>query len=163
MGECMQNYQVGQILFLIGDSNKVIPIQVVEEVIRTTLDGKEKTYIIKLPDKKETTIDIKKIKGELFTDKKELQTFMLQNANNAIKQMLNEAEEVALTLFGHDQTIDDISEEELLEDNPVVIEPALITEKVQPEKENDIIKVDLGNGKFGKMTVGDLNNAGAPQ
>ena len=41
----MQNYQVGQILFLITDSTKVIPIQVFEEVTRTTLSGKEKTYI----------------------------------------------------------------------------------------------------------------------
>ncbi len=160
----MQNYQVGQILFLIGDSNKVIPIQVVEEVIRTTLEGKEKTYIIKLPDKKETTVDIKKIKGELFTERKEVQSFMMQNANNAISHMLNEAEEVAATLFGSISSFNDVlEEEELLEEESLIIEPALITEKVQPEKESDIIKVDLGNGKFGKMTVGDLNNAGAPQ
>ena len=159
----MQNYQVGQILFLIGDSNNVIPIQVVEEVIRTTLEGKEKTYIIKLPDKKETTVDIKKIKGELFTERKEVQSFMMQNAHNAISHMLNEAEDVAATLFGNINSLSDALEEELIEEGSVIIEPALITEKVQPEKEHDIIKVDLGNGKFGKMTVGDLNNAGAPQ
>ena len=38
----MQQYRVGQILFLIADASKVVPIQVVEEVIRTTLEGKEK-------------------------------------------------------------------------------------------------------------------------
>ena len=43
----MQNYRVGQILFLIADTSKVLPIQVIEEVIRTTLEGKEKTYIIR--------------------------------------------------------------------------------------------------------------------
>ena len=58
----MKDYQVGQILFLIADASKVVPIQVIEEVIRTTLEGKEKTYIVKLPDKKETCFDIKKIK-----------------------------------------------------------------------------------------------------
>ena len=136
----MQNYQVGQILFLIGDSNNVIPIQVVEEVIRTTLEGKEKTYIIKLPDKKETTVDIKKIKGELFTERKEVQSFMMQNAHNAISHMLNEAEEVAATLFGNINSLSDALEEELIEEDSVIIEPALITEKVQPEKENDITK-----------------------
>ena len=41
------NYRVGQILFLIADASKVVPIQVVEEVIRTTLEGKEKTYMIR--------------------------------------------------------------------------------------------------------------------
>ena len=59
----MQQYRVGQILFLIADASKVVPIQVVEEVIRTTLDGKEKTYVVKFPDKKATTVDIKKVKG----------------------------------------------------------------------------------------------------
>ena len=34
-------------------------------------------------------------------------------------------------------------------------------EKVQPEEEDDIIKVDLGNGTFGKMSVANLNQTGA--
>ena len=75
----MQQYRVGQILFLIADASKVVPIQVVEEVIRTTLDGKEKTYIIKFPDKKETTADIKKVKGELFKSKDEVKKHMINN------------------------------------------------------------------------------------
>jgi len=58
----MKEYQVGQILFLIGDSNKVIPIQVVEEVIRTTLAGKEKTYIALLLIKNNQRLILKKLK-----------------------------------------------------------------------------------------------------
>ena len=157
----MKDYQVGQVLFLIGDSNKVIPIQVVEEVIRTTLEGKEKTYIVKLPDKKETTVDIKKLKGDLFTDKKEVRDFMMKNASDAINAMISDALNVANTLF-----VVSIPEEEpqlqILEEEKIV-EPELLIEKVQPETKDDIIKVDLGNGKFGKMSVADFNQAGAPQ
>ena len=61
----MKEYKVGQILFLIGESTtKIIPVQVVEEVVRTTLTGKEKTYTIMLPDQDQTTVDIQSIKGE---------------------------------------------------------------------------------------------------
>ena len=156
----MKEYQVGQILFLIGDGNKVIPIQVVEEVIRTTLAGKEKTYIVLLPDKKQSTFDIKKIKGQLFTDKHEVKSYMMKNANDAITLMISEASSIADSVFEapviNTDNFENIEEVE-------VIESPVLQEKMQPEKENDIIKVDLGNGKFGKMSVGDLNKAGAPQ
>ncbi len=159
----MKDYQVGQILFLIGESNKVIPIQVVEEVIRTTLDGKEKTYIIKLPDKKETTVDIKKLKGSLFIGKKEVRDFMTKNASDAISAMISDAENVANTLFSAPLVEQDPKQQLVKEEEKNIIKPELAPEKVQPEKENGIIKVDLGNGKFGKMSVSDFNQAGAPQ
>ena len=156
----MKEYQVGQILFLIGEGNKVIPIQVIEEVIRTTLAGKEKTYIVLLPDKKQTTFDIKKIKGQLFIDKHEVKAYMMKNANDAITAMISEASSIADSIFEtpviNTDALNDVEEVE-------IIEPSILPEKMQPKKEDDIIKVDLGNGKFGKMSVGDLNKAGAPQ
>lgn len=157
----MKDYQVGQVLFLIGESNKVIPIQVVEEVIRTTLDGKEKTYIIKLPDKKETTVDIKKLKGDLFIGKKEVREFMIKNASDAINSMINDAENVANTLFSFVPSEEPEPLQSVEENN--IVTPELLPEKVQQEKEDDIIKVDLGNGKFGKMSIANFNQAGAPQ
>ena len=36
-------------------------------------------------------------------------------------------------------------------------------QEVQPPVDDGIIRVDLGNGKFGKINVDTLNNAGAPQ
>ena len=147
----MDNYQVGQILFFIADSSKVIPIQVIEEVVRTTLAGKEKTYIAKLPDKKETTVDIKKLKGHLFTSKEDAKKFMMHNANEAINHMINQAVEIASGLFDDSPPAEEVTFEEV--DNEIL-------EKVQPDEEDDIIKVDLGNGTFGKVSVSNLNQAG---
>lgn len=160
----MQQYRVGQILFLIADASKVVPIQVVEEVIRTTLGGKEKTYIIKFPDKKETTADIKKVKGTLFNSKDEVKSYMINNAKDAIEQMVTLAEEMSINIFN-------VS----LYDTPVYDEPLVLEQlepedndklkeqKVQPLDNDGIIRVDLGDGKFGKINVDNLNNAGAPQ
>jgi len=168
----MNEYKVGQILFLIGSTNSVVPIQVIEEVIRTTLKGKEKTYIVKLPDKKETTVDIKKIKGELFTSKKSVVDFMIDNAKNAIKEMVLNAEEIAASAFELGEFIEaeksqdvvdnqkDLNLDYYEEDNPYILQDNENVEKVQQEKQNDIIKIDLGNGKFGKISSSDLEKAG---
>jgi len=155
----MQNYRVGQILFLIADTSKVLPIQVIEEVIRTTLEGKEKTYIIKFPDKKATTADIKKIKGKIFNSRSDVETYMIDNAKTAIQQMVLHAEEMSINIFNsHPNNV--VIEEEIIEEyNNKDIED----EKVQPVVDDGIIRVDLGNGKFGKMDVKHLDNAGAPQ
>jgi hypothetical protein len=161
----MQQYRVGQILFLIADASKVVPIQVVEEVIRTTLDGKEKTYIVKFPNKKETTADIKKVKGELFMSKDEVKNYMIDNAKNAIEQMVALAEEMSINIFNassYDTPVYDLSSQEEL----VTLKNSSNKEEeqeVQPPADDGIIRVDLGNGKFGKINVDTLNNAGAPQ
>ena len=152
------NYRVGQILFLIADASKVVPIQVTEEVIRTTLDGKEKTYIVKFPDKKKTTADIKKIKGQLFNSHEEVKSFMFSNAKSAIEQMLVYAEEISINVFNSHPTDNQIEA-----DQSVSSEEVNEDVKVQPNEDDGIIRVDLGNGKFGKIDSKTLGNAGAPQ
>lgn len=156
----MKDYQVGQILFLISESTKVIPIQVFEEVTRTTLSGKEKTYIIKLPDKNQTSVDIKKIKGRLFNDSNDVRAFMLSNAKNAIDQMISEAGDVSLNIFGN-RDASKLSKDTDIEKSVVHFEKKLtIPKKVQQEKQGDIIKVDLGNGTIGNISAIELGNAG---
>ena len=158
----MQQYRVGQILFLIADASKVVPIQVVEEVIRTTLDGKEKTYIVKFPDKNETTADIKKVKGELFKSKDAVKQYMIDNAKSAIEQMVALAEEMSINIFNSHPN-DVVLSEEPQEILTLKSEDEEEVEEVQPEEGDGIIRVDLGNGKYGKINVDNLNNAGAPQ
>mgnify|MGYP003122547008 CR=1 FL=1 len=158
----MQQYRVGQILFLIADASKVVPIQVVEEVIRTTLEGKEKTYIIKFPDKKETCADIKKIKGELFNSKQEVKKYMIDNAKTAIEQMIDLAEEMSINIFNV-SSLDAPVYQTLTKEGVKVEDSTEKLQEVQPQTDDGIIRVDLGNGKFGKINVDNLNNAGAPQ
>ena len=159
----MQQYHVGQILFLIADASKVVPIQVVEEVIRTTLDGKEKTYIIKFPDKNGTTVDIKKVKGELFKSKDEVKEYMIDNAKSAIEQMVSLAEEMSINIFNASSYDTPIGGEEGSQELVVLEDNKEKEQEVQQPDDDGIIRVDLGNGKFGKINVDNLNNAGAPQ
>ena len=147
----MKDYCVGQILFLIANNN-VIPVQIIEEVIRTTLSGKEKTYIVKFPDKDGSTSDINKIKGDLFSSQEEVRKFMIDNATTAINAMISKANEITSVAF------DKVTEKK--KEKAVKQEESKKDQNVHNEKTNDIIKVDLGNGKFGKIKTKDFEKAG---
>ena len=152
-GGVMKDYRVGQILFLIHDASKVVPVQVVEEVVRTTLNGREKTYIVKFPDKKETTADISKVKSKIFESKELVRNYMLENATLAIEKMVEDAANISMDIFS------DVVEMRLnmLNAETDVSEETVENENVQQRATPDIIKVDLGNGKFGKLNSNDLN------
>jgi len=161
----MSNYSVGQILFLIAN-NKVIPVQVIEEVIRTTLDGKDKTYIVKFPDKDGTTSDVKKLKSELFESPKAVRKFMVDNATKAIDDMLYVCEELSINSFGQKYDSAPAANVEYKLNNSALNEyeeiiDDKINQEVQQEKINDIITVDLGNGKFGKIKSNEFEKAGS--
>ena len=88
----MENYKVGQVLYMTSvKSLNIIPVQVVEEVIRTSLSGKEKTYMIMLPDEEKTTLDIKSVKGLLFETKKAVKHYMMKNTETAIDKIIENA------------------------------------------------------------------------
>jgi hypothetical protein len=159
----MDEYKVGQILFLIGEkTTKIIPVQIIEEVVRTTVDGKQKTYTVLLPDKKATKVDIREVKGELFKDWQSLRTKMLNNASKAIDEMVSRAINLSENVFEtyieeEVETIDSTDFDMSIPDMPEV-QP---DEDVQKVKKNDIIKVDLGNGQVATMSTDSLNKIGA--
>ena len=124
-------------------------MQVVEEVVRTTLTGKEKTYTIMLPDQDQNTVDIQSIKGEVFDSKDVLKKNMLKNATAAIDNMIHVASEMQIHAFGEP------------EPPPVLKKPrGRPRKKVQKDKNNDIIKVQLDNGQVGNLSIKDLEKAG---
>ena len=149
----MENYKVGQIIFMTSDKSlNILPVQIVEEVIRTTIGGKEKTYMIKLPDKNETIVDIKQVTGSLFKTKNEIKKYMLVNAENAIIDTLARADELKDKIF--------INYSAKEENNP--------TKKAKPNKgkvdkngDNGVLTVDLGGGKKANMNVDELNKIAA--
>ena len=166
-------YKVGQILFLIGEKSiKIMPIQVIEEVIRTNIDGTHKTYIIQLPDKNKTTVDINDIKGSIFKSVKELREFMIANAIKSIDSMIDKSSILSKKVFGDDYKLNNKNNEQK-EDNQKqkvetnnslalseVEEYSNFNENVQPLFNNDIIKVDLGDGQFASLKSAELNKTG---
>ena len=134
-------YKVGQILYICDENRmKIIPIQVVEEVVRTTISGIEKNYMVMFPDTKRSTASIDKIRGKLFNDPETVQDYMIKNASDAIKRMRKAAEALRDEAFGTQKENIDVQ----------------IKNDVQVETNNDIIMVDLGNGVKAKMNTSSL-------
>ena len=138
------NYKVGQILYICDEERmKIIPIQVVEEVIRNTIAGTEKNYVIMFPDTKKTLASLNKVTGKIFQDPEKVQNYMIENASDAIKKMKKAAEILRDNSFSISEQ-KEISEE--IADNQKAND-------VQAETNDDIIMVDLGKGVKAKMNT----------
>jgi len=142
----MEQYEVGQILYMTSSKSfKIIPIQVVEEVVRTTISGKEKTYMICFPDNEKTVTDINKLKGKIFKTINAIETHLIDNTKTAIKQLIKEAELIKNDAFGSIKKIDEV----------------IADEPMQQSNPDDIIKVDLGNGQIGRISKKQIPILGA--
>lgn len=145
----MGKYEVGQILYLTNEKSfKIIPVQVIEEVTRTTIDGTFKTYHIQFPDKNKTVADIADIKFNCFKTEKEVKDYLLDNTKNAIDKLLSAANELKTLCFSNASTSIRDHQEESTDDI------------MQQEGQEDIIKVDLGNGQVGKINKKDFKKIG---
>ncbi len=135
------NYKVGQVLYLCNEeSMKIIPLQVIEEIIRTTVEGSEKNYILLFPDNKKTKINLDKIKGKVFDNIEQIRDHMIKNATDAINRMATAAEILQKRAFNVEESTKEIKE----------------SKGVQVDNNNDIITVDLGDGLKGKISKSTL-------
>ena len=99
-------YEVGQVLYVLNaESMRVIPIQVVEQVVRRTIDGEKISYRIVVPSKPDNPIPMEKIKGKIFESLDTARKNMQQNALKMIDVIIEEAREAAGIAFS---TPDDI-------------------------------------------------------
>jgi len=137
-------FKVGQILYTTNNEKmSIIPVQVVEKIEKSTLEGKETQFIISFPDHGQTKIQLNKIKTQIFLGRDEVKDFMINNATNAIENML--------------ELSDRLIKEKFIKEYIAPVDP--VEQNVQVEAPNDIITVDLGNGVKAKMNTKNLNQA----
>ena len=135
------NYTVGQILYLLSTkSMKVFPVQVVEEIIKKTIEGTGVNYTVQLPDKEKTRADLADLDVKPFTDVAECKKFMLQNAEASIDDVLKKASTV--------EKVFKVKKVKKIE------EPA--DKIVQNEESDGIINVDIGGGLKARVNVSEL-------
>ena len=135
------NYIIGQILYTCNEKSlKIIPFQVIEMIVRTTIEGEKKEYIVQLPDKEKTTTPIGAIKGKIFENINDVNEHLLANAKSAIAAMISLTQNIVSETFK-------INTEKETSQN---------INEVQVDTNNDIIMVDLGNGVKAKMDTKNL-------
>ena len=135
------NYTVGQLLYLLSTKTmKVFPVQVVEEIIKKTIDGAKTNYTVQLPDKEKTRVDLEELDVNTFTDLASCKNFMLENAEASINGVLKNAKTVE-KVFKVKNTSKPVEE---------------VVKNVQKEESDGIIKVDIGGGLKARVNVSEL-------
>ena len=146
------SYKVGQLLYYCSEKTmKIIPVQVVEEVTRVTLEGEIKKYIVLLPDNERSKVDLDKINANIFSTIEEVKEFLKENTLKSIEKMANSATSLSKRAFGVEK-----NKLEIIDPYEVdFVEPS-IDKEMQVEVNEDIIMVDLGDGTKAKMSKSNL-------
>lgn len=94
-------YEVGQIVFLlIRNDLKIIPARVVEQVVRKRLnEDTDTSYIVELPNRDRSTVNINELDADVFTDIDQLKKHMVDNALETINNLLANAKNHATKAF----------------------------------------------------------------
>ena len=136
-------YSIGQIIYLLSNKEtKIFPAQVVEVVLRKTLDGEETNYFLKMPDTAGTVVSLDKVSADVFLTPEDLKSFMLENARKNIETVVINSQKLIEKYF-------------VSEDKSDLTLPAL------PEKNEDlsnIAKVDLGNGITARVNLDGIGS-----
>lgn len=139
------SYEVGQILYVVfkGD-NKVIPVQVIEENTRKTLDGLKVDYVLRAGSDKETTILFDEIDGDVFETPDIAISILSERAKKSIIRLVNSAVEKSKSWYG------DFQQETL----KLKKETPVSTTKISPEgdaEEVEEVKVKLPDGTYANV------------
>ena len=101
----MSSFEVGQILFLLPKKeNKIVPVRVVEVVVRKKLNDQSVEYIVEIPNRNRDTTSLSELDALTFTSDRELRDYMVQNSTSAIEQMIATARRHANSAFGEQST-----------------------------------------------------------
>jgi hypothetical protein len=136
-------YTVGQVIFLLLKKDKrVLPVKIVEQIVRRTLDEEAVSYNVIFPDKKGTVAALEDLSAEVFTDARSLRNKMIERATSMIDEIVDQSTLVASEKFDYEIT----QKPPQLED--IVVQPSLPTEieKEQLPESFSNAEVDLGGG-----------------
>ena len=95
-----KTYRVGQILFVPDtETNTIIPFQIVEEIVRRTLEGDSTSYRIKLGIDDEVMM-LSAVTGDIYESLDTARQMLLANATKWVNHVIIKAEQVAAERYG---------------------------------------------------------------
>lgn len=96
MMDPVTRYEVGQILFVLPNKKTaVVPIQVVEEITKKTIQGDSVSYIVRYSKDPEKKIDINDVDGEVYESSDHVRRTLIERSANALNRLVAESVEKA--------------------------------------------------------------------
>tara|TARA_Y100000310_G_C20650212_1_gene798995 strand:+ start:803 stop:1234 length:432 start_codon:yes stop_codon:yes gene_type:complete len=128
-------HQVGQVLYVIlTKKQKVIPIQITEQIVRRSIQGESIQYLVSVPGKNDS-IDLKVLGNEIYSQLDQVEEALIKNANMAIRKMTEHAA--------------DMAQEHFME-TPSTFQPI---EHAKSNNESNNLQVTLENGTLANVSM----------
>ena len=109
----MLGHDVGDILWIIhSDRPGLMAYQVIEEVIKKTMDGQQTHYLVKPASAKAKPNRLSSIKGRIFKNSSEAKEALLENATKAIEGIIKKTQSNVETFFVNQQETNGISKKD---------------------------------------------------
>ena len=135
-----QNYNIGQILFILSQKyNKVIPVKVTEHIISKTAEGEKSKYIVTPYFNKNKKYNLDQLSGTVMFNTQDVYNYMLNNASSAIKGIIEESVENAKLLGYNYQSSEWYKESYRIFNKDYIIEKK-VKKKTKRKKLTDRIK-----------------------
>ncbi len=82
-------YVVGQVLYVVPTKQVAIyPMQVIEEIVKKTLNGTETGYVLRGGSDPKTTLRIEEIQGEIFDSAETARMTLIERATKQITRLV---------------------------------------------------------------------------
>ena len=117
-------YAVGDVVYVISNKKRnVVPVQIVEQIVRRSLEGESVSFKAALPGKDPSkTIDLDEIDGTVHKALGDARRFLYDQASGAINALLDKAGEVCKSAFGVDPAVqvstEPVPQEQTADKNP---------------------------------------------
>ena len=100
-------HAVGDVLYIISNKKRnVVPVRVVEQIVRRTIDGEQVSFKVALPGKNpQESVDLHSIDGTSYRTLGDARRFLYDQATTAINDLLETAAEVSKVHFGVDPNV----------------------------------------------------------
>lgn len=146
-------YIVGQILYTVyQDRYKIVPLKVVEQLIRKSIDGETTEYFVQIPSKKqENIVNLKKV-NNVFTSLEEVESYLMKNAKDSINNIVEEAKKLQEEYF------DGFNNSTSKEENNIKLDFIPPEDQSKPVLEEKV-NIDLGDGMVGKLNMESVKKA----
>lgn len=142
-----KTYSVGQVLYVIPNKKTVVlPVRVIEEVQKKSLDGTSTSYVVSLGPKNEKILNMSKINGEVFESAEQVKHALIKRSTEAINDIIETAMVQASDWYSTDKVEPQIVYQNAKKEAKEVVidatsDPPNIKQVRMPDGE--IVKVDI--------------------
>ena len=116
-----RTYRVGQVLYvLMSKETKIIPVQVIEEIIKRTVAGESVSYIVKA-GKNHNPASLQDIDGEVFENVELLRETLTKKVMNTVNLVVDNAVLKASEWYEQPEVVSPLIEDSRNKDDETVI------------------------------------------